>query len=130
MATTTIETDGPTAVHDVTAAVESLLPDAHDGACLVHVPHTTAALVVNEAEDRLLEDLRELVASVVPDGTYAHDRIDDNGAAHLRASLLGPTEVLPVTGGHLELGTWQSVLLVECDGPRRRDVRVRAVDGP
>ncbi|WP_435101340.1 secondary thiamine-phosphate synthase enzyme YjbQ [Halarchaeum sp. P4] len=58
------------------------------------------------------------------DEQYAHDRIDDNADAHLRAMLLGESVSVPVSDGELDLGTWQSVLFVECDGPRTRSVTV------
>ena len=60
----------------------------------------------------------------MPDGGWAHDRLDGNADAHLRSLLLGPSETVPVTDGELSLGRWQSVLFVECDGPRERTVRV------
>ncbi|MFP4628132.1 MAG: secondary thiamine-phosphate synthase enzyme YjbQ [Halobacteriales archaeon] len=129
MRTTTVETDRTEAVVDVTEAVAALVPDGHAGACLVDVPHTTAGVVVNEPEAGLLDDLGDVLRTVVPEASYAHDRIDDNAAAHLRSSLIGDVVVLPVEGGALALGTWQAVLLVECDGPRRRTLRVQPLAG-
>ncbi|MFW6448464.1 MAG: secondary thiamine-phosphate synthase enzyme YjbQ [Halobacteriota archaeon] len=129
MRTTTVETDGPIAVVDVTAEAEALVPDTTAGACLVDVPHTTAGVVLNEAESNLLDDLAAALRAVVPEGEYAHDRLDDNAAAHLRASLLGNAAVVPSADGEFALGTWQAVLLVECDGPRRRTLRVQPLAG-
>lgn len=129
MPETTIQTDADTAVHDVTDAVDSLVPAGHDGACIVDVPHTTAAITVNEAEPNLVADLRDMLTAIVPEEGHAHDRIDDNASAHLRASLLGASTICPVERGTVSLGTWQAVLLVECDGPRQRTLRVHPLAG-
>jgi secondary thiamine-phosphate synthase enzyme len=61
---------------------------------------------------------------MVPEGAWRHDRIDNNAAAHIKATILGPSETVPVQEGRLRLGTWQSLMLVEFDGPRDRSVIV------
>jgi secondary thiamine-phosphate synthase enzyme len=116
---------------DVTSDVAAAVPDdAASGVCTVFVPHTTAGVIVNEAEGRLLSDVERMLEAVVPrDEQYDHDQIDDNADAHLRALLLGESVSVPVEDGDLALGTWQSVLFVECDGPRTRSLRVETVDG-
>ena len=121
-----IQTGERVDVVDVTDEVAAAVPaDVARGVCTVFVPHTTAGVVVNENESRLLADLERALDNLVPlDGAYAHDDIDDNAAAHLRAALLGESASVPVVEGDLSLGTWQSVLLVECDGPRRRSLDV------
>lgn len=120
-----VETTDRVDVVDVTNDVRAAVPDRADGVCTVYVPHTTAGVVVNEAESGLLDDLEDALESLVPRGEgYAHDRIDDNADAHLRAMLLGESASIPVTDGELALGTWQSVLFVECDGPRTRSLEV------
>ncbi|MFB6302664.1 MAG: secondary thiamine-phosphate synthase enzyme YjbQ [Haloferacaceae archaeon] len=124
MQTFTVETGARLTVVDVTDRVrEALAPDA-TGTATVFVRHTTAGLVVNEAERRLLADVEAMLDELVPDEGWQHDEIDDNADSHLRALLLGSDVTLPVAEGDLDLGTWQSVLLVECDGPRRRTVEV------
>jgi len=120
-----VSTDDRTAVVDVTDDVASALPDDATGVCTVFVRHTTAGVVVNEAESGLLDDVEQFVAAVGPDRDWHHDRIDDNADAHLRSMLVGRDVTVPVTDGSLDLGTWQSLLFVECDGPRRRTVDVR-----
>lgn len=120
----TVETDGRTAVHDLTNRVTAVLPPDAEGVATVFVRHTTAGVVVNEAEERLLSDVETFVDDHVPDAGWDHDEIDDNADAHLRALLLGESVTVPVADGELDLGTWQSVLLVECDGPRTREVDV------
>jgi len=121
----TVSTDARLDVVDVTDEVAAALPDDRGGTATVFVDHTTAGVVVNEAEPRLLEDVRTFLADLVPAEGWRHDELDDNADSHLRALLLGPSETVPVVDGDLSLGRWQSILLVECDGPRERTLRVR-----
>jgi secondary thiamine-phosphate synthase enzyme len=121
-----VRTPARVAVVNVTPEVRRALTEAglRDGLALVSVPHTTCALCVNEDEAGLREDLvrlaGSLVAGIEPAGGFAHDRIDNNARAHLFAALAGSSVAVPVRGGGLALGTWQSVLLIEADGPRAR----------
>ena len=126
MSTFTVDTDRQTQVVNVTDRVAAALPDDATGTATVFVRHTTAGVAVNEAEARLLEDIEAFLGDVVADGGWDHDRLDGNADAHLRALVVGASETVPVTDGSPDLGTWQSVLLVECDGPRTRTVEVRA----
>lgn len=121
-----VETSRRIDVVDVTDRVAEAIPTGHSGDCTVFVRHTTAGIVVNEAEDRLERDVRSFLDELVPDEGWAHDELDGNADAHLRAMLLGPSETLPVVNGALDLGRWQSILLVDCDGPRTRTVDVVA----
>ncbi len=120
----TVETTDRLEAIDVTDRVASALPDDAGGTCTVFVKHTTAGVTVNEAESRLLSDVDRFLADVVPDDGWRHDEIDDNADAHLRALLVGNGISIPVSDGAPDLGRWQSVLLVECDGPRSRTVTV------
>jgi secondary thiamine-phosphate synthase enzyme len=84
-----------------------------------------AAVVINENDDpQLCDDLLDALDKLVPDGVWRHDRVDGNGAAHIKAAMLGPGETIPVRGGRLLLGTWQAIMLVDLDGPRQRRVVV------
>jgi secondary thiamine-phosphate synthase enzyme len=84
--------------------------------------------VINEAEPGLIQDATKLMASLVPEGAgYQHDKMDSNAHAHLQAMLLGNSAVMPVDGGKPVLGTWQRVLFIELDGPRRRRVYFRTI---
>lgn len=125
----TVETERQTQVVDVTDRVEAALPEDVDGTATVFVRHTTAGVTVNEAESNLLDDVESFLASVVDDHGWDHDRIDGNADSHLRALLVGPSVTVPVSDGALDRGTWQSVLLVECDGPRSRTVTIRTASG-
>jgi secondary thiamine-phosphate synthase enzyme len=96
-----------------------------DGVCCVYVPHATAAIVINENDDLQIGlDLLDALNKLIPEGIWRHDRVDNNGAAHLKAAILGPSEMIPVQNGRLALGTWQAVMLIELDGPRERKVIV------
>ena len=98
-----------------------------DGLCQVMALHSTAAVVLNETDDpNLATDITTALERVVPaGGGWLHDRIDDNAHAHIKAAILGPSELVPVQGGSLLLGTWQRLILMEFDGPRKRRVSVQ-----
>jgi secondary thiamine-phosphate synthase enzyme len=116
-------------VIDITEAVAAACGPAASGLAVVVVPHTTAGVCLNEAEPQLLADLERWLERTVPtDVPYAHNRIDDNADAHLRAVLLGHCVCVPLEGG-LRLGRWQRILFVELDGPRQREVAVAVVGG-
>ncbi len=88
------------------------------GLAVLTVPHTTCGLCVNGHD---LERLASLLVDLVkPQEGFHHDRVDNNARAHLTAVLLGHSATVPVEGGALSLGTWQSLFLVEIDGPRAR----------
>jgi len=96
-----------------------------EGLCTVFVRHATAAIVINENADAgVRADIVAALDTLFPEGVWEHDRVDDNGAAHLKAAFLGPSESVPVRDGRLLLGTWQGIALVECDGPRDREIVV------
>ncbi|WMW24976.1 secondary thiamine-phosphate synthase enzyme YjbQ [Methanolobus sediminis] len=99
-----------------------------NGICLISTKHTTTSIIVNENESGLVSDILDLLEKLVPaHAGYAHDRIDNNADAHLKAVLLGSSETIPVIGGSLQLGTWQSIFLAEMDGPRTREVTVTVI---
>jgi secondary thiamine-phosphate synthase enzyme len=118
---------------DVTERVKELVKRAgvERGSAQIMVLHSTAAIVVNETADPnigldVLRALRELA----PRGKdWLHDRIDDNAHSHVKASLLGPSEVVPIADGELLLGSWQGIWLFEFDGPRTRRVAVHVTRG-
>ena len=124
MHTFDVTADDRLAVVDVTEEVEAAVTGDVSGTATVFVEHTTAAVTVNEAESRLLGDFEQALAGLVPDEGWAHDALDGNADSHVRAMLVGPSVTVPVRSGSLALGTWQSVLLLECDGPRTRTISV------
>ena len=118
---------------DITQRVVDVVERAgvEHGLCQIMVLHSTAAIVVNETADpNIGVDVITALDRACPDrGDWLHDRIDDNAGAHIRASILGPSEVVPVQEGKLLLGTWQGIWLFEFDGPRTRRVAVHLVRG-
>jgi len=114
---------------DVTDSVQGIVrrSGVAAGLCHVMVLHSTAALIVNETDDpNIGSDLITALARSVPEHAgWLHDRIDDNAHAHIKAALLGPSELLAVHEGELLLGTWQRLILLEFDGPRQRQVSVQ-----
>ncbi len=110
---------------DVTEFVREALREisAGDGIVNLFLPHTTAAITLNEAEPGLLDDIENLLDRLAPElSDYNHNRIDNNAHAHLRNVLVGSSVTIPVSGGNLLLGTWQRILLLEGDGPRTRTI--------
>jgi len=122
----TLSTNHRRQIVDITGEVAAVVTDAGDGLVCISVPHCTCAVYVNENEAGLVQDTLALIDRL-SDGQWQHDRIDDNAGAHLAASLIGNAVCLPVQGGRLVLGTWQRVMLVELDGPRRRTVHITMV---
>ena len=114
-------------VIDLTRQIAEAVKAAHisEGLCSVYVPHATAAIIINENDDQQIGfDLLDALEKLIPEGIWRHDQVDSNGAAHLKAAILGPSETIPIQDGRLALGTWQAVMLVELDGPRERKVIV------
>lgn len=111
---------------DITRQVAQVVADSgvREGWCEVFVPHTTAAVAVNEAADPdVIADIIDALDKLVPwRAGYRH--AEGNSAAHVKSVLVGPTVRLPVKGGRLYLGTWQGVFFMEFDGPRDRKVWV------
>ena len=112
---------------DITAKVQAVVRDSgiQSGLCVVHVPHTTAGLTINEhADPDVSRDIQDKLGELVPRvGSYAH--LEGNADAHIKASLLGFNITLIVERGQLVLGTWQGIYLAEFDGPRSRRVLVK-----
>jgi secondary thiamine-phosphate synthase enzyme len=115
-------------VLDITSDVRSALEGAEGTAVLVYVPHTTAAVTINEhADPALAADLENALERVVSDDwPWRHEDQDGpNAPSHTRASLIGPSVLIPLRDdGSLALGTWQGIFLCEFDGPRERSVYV------
>jgi secondary thiamine-phosphate synthase enzyme len=111
---------------DITAKVSQLARE-HGGsrsACLVFIPHTTAAVTVNEnADPDVKTDIIQGLNRLVPDHLDFKHR-EGNSDAHIKASLLGASEIIPLQEGRLILGTWQGIYLAEFDGPRSRNVLI------
>ncbi len=105
---------------NITSEVEEIVSesDVEDGSCLVFVPHATAAVMLEEDEHGLKQDFVKFFKTLAEKENWKHDRIDDNASAHLLAGIVGQSRTLPISNGKLVRGMWQSILLVELDGPR------------
>ncbi len=109
---------------DITDRVREVVR-GKSGLAVVYSLHTTTAVTVNEGETGLMEDIISRLSELVPySAGYRHDRIDNNADAHIKASIIGNSVIVPVNNGELLLGTWQRILFIEFDGPRRRRVHV------
>jgi secondary thiamine-phosphate synthase enzyme len=132
-----IETEPKISIHNLTPQIEEILNDTGiiNGQVTVFSRHTTTALAINEYEVRLLEDIKVCLNKLVPPSAkYLHNDLhlrdvppDEpiNAHSHLMAMMLKNSEVIPVIEGKLALGTWQSVLFLDLDGPRKRNVLVQ-----
>jgi secondary thiamine-phosphate synthase enzyme len=123
-----IETCKPLDVLDITDHVEQTLRESgvENGICLVYSQHTTTGLTINEADGALINDILNLLQRIAPKGAgYRHDQGDGNAHAHLQATMLGNSVIIPVEKSRLAMGTWQRILFFELDGPRRRNIFIR-----
>ena len=113
-------------VVDLTDQLQSLIRKTkiQEGICSIFVTHTTAALTTGEIGEGTEKDLLEVVEQMVPSIRFRHAHDPTHAWSHMASSILGPSLTIPVSGGKLVLGTWQSVMLVELDGPRERTIRV------
>jgi secondary thiamine-phosphate synthase enzyme len=128
-----LETPGNGEIVDLTEGVKSVVRTAGTDRGLVTVFATgsTVAVTTMEYEPGGVADLQSLLERLIPtDGDYEHNRLnhDTNSHAHLRAALIGPSETIPLVEGHLALGTWQQIVLIDFDDrPRRRTVTVQVL---
>jgi secondary thiamine-phosphate synthase enzyme len=126
-----LSTGGDGEIVDITDRVQATLTDAGigDGQATAFVRGSTAAITTMEYEPGGIHDLQALLDRLIPvQGDYEHNRLnhDTNSHAHQRASIIGPSEVVPVQGGRLALGTWQQLVLIDFDDhPRERTVVVQ-----
>ena len=116
-------------VVDLTDRVETLIRKARmqEGLCSLFITHTTAALTTGEIGEGTEQDFLQFVEEMIPKIQFRHAHDPSHAWSHMASSILGPSLAVPVSAGKLVLGTWQSVLLVELDGPRERDVYVTLV---
>ncbi len=126
-----IQTAKRTDFVDVTGRVRDVVCRAgiQEGLCVVYVPHTTAAVTINEhADPDVVRDMGMKLDWMIPwEDAYRH--AEGNSAAHIKSSLLGPSLSIIVQGSELVLGVWQGVFLCEFDGPRRRSFFVKVIEG-
>ena len=128
MQTLTVTTHARVEMIDITSEVAEAIrkENVSEGIAVVFVPHTTAAVTINEnADPDVVRDILAETSKIVPfDDHYQHS--EGNSAAHIKACLVGPSVTLIISGGRPVLGTWQAIYFCEFDGPRRRKVHVTA----
>lgn len=122
-----VETNKKMELVDITEQLKRILPPKGEGALMVFVHHTTAGVTINEGADPdVQEDILQHLERLAR-GKYLHR--EGNGPAHLQASLIGSSVVIPFKEKHLDLGTWQRVFFCEFDGPRTRTVQCQVLSG-
>ena len=124
-----VNTTAHTQMVDITSMVRKVVAESglRDGICTVFIPHTTAAVTINEnADPDVVRDFTAELGKLVPweDG-YRH--AEGNSAAHLKASMIGFSQQIIIDGGQPVLGTWQGIYFCEFDGPRRRNVYLKLI---
>lgn len=123
----TVKTGSRTEFVDITADIQKALSaaDVQTGLCMVYVPHTTAAVTINESADpSVKKDILMILNRVVPwQAEYRH--LEGNSPAHVKSTLVGASELVMVENGRLLLGTWQGIFFCEFDGPRTRKVHLK-----
>ena len=113
-------------VVDLTDRIEAMIRKAkmQEGVCSLFVTHTTAALTTGEIGEGTEEDFLHVVEQMIPRIQFRHAHDPKHAWSHMASSILGPSLTIPVSAGKVVLGMWQSVMLVELDGPRERAVHV------
>ncbi len=115
---------------DITSKVQGIVKKTgiKDGICVVYTTHATAAIIINENWDKnILLDIIEALDKLIPQGKWRHDKVDNNGAAHIKSAIIGPSETIIIKNNELLLGRWQSLMLVDFDGPRNRKVLIKVI---
>jgi len=128
----TVNTMAKTEFVDITTDVNRLLASTGsvvNGLCFLYVPHTTAAVTINESADpSVRKDILKVLNNIVPwEAGYRH--LEGNSPAHIKSTLVGASEWVAVENNRLVLGTWQGLFFCEFDGPRTRKVNVRVIPG-
>jgi len=132
LATLEVSTHSARELVDITERVRAEVrrSEVRNGVCALYAQGATAALMVQENDDpNITLDVLDCLEGVAPAGRWRHDRVDDNGSAHIQAGIVGPSEVIPIRDGQLALSTWQNVFLCDFDGPRRRRTVLVTIQG-
>jgi len=117
----TLSTEKKQELIDITDSVNSIVDKSNvkEGLCNIFAMHATAAIIINEnADPNICLDTLDALNKMIKEGVWRHDSLDGNAASHIKSTILGPSETIPINNGELQLGTWQSISLVELDGPR------------
>lgn len=109
---------------DITDEITQRLPTNKSGLVHVFVLHTTATVTTIDQDTGIDKDLFTFLSGITPHATWIHPHNPEHTPAHLLSSLIGPSVSIPYEEGHLQLGTWQKLVLVELDGPRERKLAI------
>jgi len=127
----TVKSNKQTELIDITSKIQDMVVSAGigQGLCMLYVPHTTAAITINESADpSVKEDILMILNDIIPwKAGYRH--LEGNSPAHIKSTLVGPSEIIAIESDRLVLGTWQGIFFCEFDGPRNRKVHVRLIKG-
>ncbi len=122
-----VKTRERTELVDVTSDINQLIQKSgiDQGLCMLYVPHTTAAVTINESADPSVKsDMLMILNKIIPwEADYRH--LEGNSAAHIKSTLVGPSELVAIENRKLVLGTWQGIFFCEFDGPRNRKLHVK-----
>ena len=128
----TLHTDRHNGLYDITGEVTSIIRESNiiNGIASIYARGSTAAIMIQENWDQSVQnDVVSLMKKLIPPGIWEHDNQDNNGDAHLKAGIIGPSETIPVVNGNPGLSTWQNIFLCEFDGPReKREVVVTIIE--
>jgi secondary thiamine-phosphate synthase enzyme len=125
----TVNSKDRTELIDITSRVQDTVRSASGGSglCMLYVPHTTAAVTINESADpSVKDDILMVLNKIVPwEAGYRH--LEGNSPAHVKATIVGSSELIAIEHGRLLLGTWQGIFFCEFDGPRTRKVHIKII---
>lgn len=125
----TVKSGTRTELIDITSKIQDMVMSAgiDQGLCMLYVPHTTAAITINESADpSVKEDILMIINKMIPwKADYRH--LEGNSPAHIKSSIVGASELIAIDNNRLVLGTWQGIFFCEFDGPRTRKVQVRII---
>ncbi len=122
MKTVTISTQKKKQILDITHTIENEIENQENGICILFVKHTTAALTTADLDPGTDLDMLDAFEAMMPKLHYRHPHNPSHVTYHILSSLIGASLTIPVQDGKLVLGTWQRIVLVELDGPRRREI--------
>ena len=116
---------------DITTQVKKIVNEnanENSKACLIYVPHTTCSIIINENYDKAVcRDILSFLKKQIPQGIWEHNCIDNNADAHIKSSIIGPGQFIPIKDKQLKLGRWQGIALAEFDGPKTREIIIKII---
>ena len=125
----TVKSRTRTELIDITSKIQDMVmsADIGQGLCMLYVPHTTAAITINESADpSVKDDILMIINKIIPwEAGYRH--LEGNSPAHIKSTIIGASELIAIDNNRLVLGTWQGIFFCEFDGPRTRKVQVRII---